>query len=543
MKFKGKKIYNSIYFHLFFVLVYFLLFFISRYPFYKFFPVPLMVAADGGAYYHLVNQIVEGKAAFGRITAGYPLFILLVHFFSGKAIALYVAQSAVALLSGLFFITRVFRHFKAFTPLACVALAMFMMQDGTLRNETASFPESLIISSLLIFLGLLLEVLYKPGKISSLLLGGIAAYIILLKSSGIFMAVIVFLLIVFLLMRKDYKTPVIVFLGFFLPLMIYAVYNKATINRFSVLSTERLDGKRKSSHLPEVPGTDAHTTRNLFYKMGRQFPAGHPVFTLHHSKNCDTLWSAYVSSRFGTLTVKDSLTGNLFAFVRFEAFNGVNLDSLIMHGEFSEAEKQWFAQHSASLDGNKVKFHPGGLDKIKVSIVGYFRNISRNHPIFYYSEVPYRYEHIFITREWSTRAVELTGGTMDNRKSLMREYFMPEPRTMDDYKAQYEAMTVHLFFKVYDILNIRFIRPFTRNIVWAYLFLLAGAVTVVIYLLHLRNEAAFFMLTLLMIYMGSNLVYALWSFSLDRYSHSTEFIPYLMVAFLPFLIKETAWKK
>ncbi len=108
---------------------------------------------------------------------------------------------------------------------------------------------------------------------------------------------------------------------------------------------------------------------------------------------------------------------------------------------------------------------------------------------------------------------------------------------------QYAAMTGHLFFKVYDILNIRFIRPFTRNIVWAYLFLLVGAATIVIYLLHLRNEAAFFMLTLLMIYMGSNLVYALWSFSLDRYSHPTEFIPYLMVAFLPFLIKETAWKK
>lgn len=513
------------------LLLFTLLFIASRYPFYKYFPIPLSVVADGSDYYRIYSQFLHGTPRFDIITPGFPAFIYVIHeFFSEKGIALYYGLSIVSFLSALFFLHTTRKYYKNCFFFVSIALTFYLCQDSTLRFETATFPQSLMISSALVFFAALMGVLNKPGYLNMLLLGFSAFYLITLKSSQMFILPIVALLIFYLLLlnKKSVAAGILTFFGF--PLLIFAAYNYATFNQFTVIAAGLVDeGAQKQR-------TFSDTEQQFFYKIGAELPAWHPIYWIHHSDHLDSLHAAYLTCRWGTLLEKDSFRQDLRLRVLFEMDQTINVDSLLRAKNiFTEEEKNWYARNKDSLTGFPINFYPREGKRLKTYVANYLLNIRRNAPLFYYSEIKWRYSNFYVTRAWAKR-YNLSDPKVGGKIAfVLRELYDPPLRTMAQYDAQYAVMQQDLVFKFYDVLNMRIIRPLTRGIFWLYAYFALSIAAFVLFLLHPNKVHLVFLLALSLFHAGSCLLYSIWGDPLDRYSHATEFIPYLLLAFSPLL--------
>lgn len=513
------------------ILIYVFLFFIARYPFYQYLPVPLPIVADGSEYYRVYSEMLQGTPRFDIITPGYPFFLYVVHeFFSEQGIALYIGHSIVTFLSGLLFLFATLKYYKKCLPFASIALSLFLCQDAALRFETASFPQALMIATGLLFFAFLMGVLNKPNHFNMLMLSLSAVYLVTLKSSQMFMLPIVGVLVCYLFILNRKKIALWIFIYTTFPLLLYAGYNYRTINQFTIIASGILEADAQKQK------TVTTQQQDFFYKIGSELPEWHPINWIHHSKNLDTLHSAYLTCRWGTFLEPDSDRQALNLRVLFEMNETVNVDSIVLkNSRFTSEERNWYAVNKDSLTGYIINFYPREWKRMKVYALNYFLNIKRNSPLFYYSEIEWRYVNFYVTRAWAKR-YDLSNPKVAGKISfVMRELYSPERRDIAQYNVQSELMKENFFFKLYDLLNLKLIRPIARNILWVYIYLFLTAVVVVSFLLNYRNANLMFLLALSLFHLGSCLLHAIWGDPLNRYSHATEFIPYLLVAFSPLL--------
>lgn len=512
------------------VFIYIFLFFIARYPFYRYLPVPLPIVADGTEYYQIYKHIISGLPRFYIITPTYPLFISFIHeFFSEKAIALYVGQSFVTFFSGILLISSVFKYYKKCAPFVCLALAIFLNQDATLRFETASFPQSLMISLSFAFIAFLIGVLNRPNWFNAVIMSACVVFLVLLKSSQIFFLPILTLIIIYLALIRRKQISLLIVVCCSLPLLTYAGYNYFTIKQFTIISIGGLEEAAKQKVFD-------NTAQNFFYKVGAELPQWHPVYKIHHSADLDTLQQAYLTARWGTTLKKDTLRHVLNMEVIYEMKETVNVDSVVLNNNaFTQTERVWYLSQKDSLEGIIINFYPRGWKMHKDYVLNYFLNSRRKAPSFYYSEIQWRYENFFITRAWAQR-YDLNNQRVKERLSfLLRELYMPAPGSMAQFQIQYNKMTSDFFFKLYDFYNLKAGRMLARNIVWLYTYFFLAIITILLFVTRFRNPHLFFLFLLVLIHLGSCLIHAIWGDPLNRYSHATEFIPFLLLAFCPLL--------
>lgn len=517
------------------ILLYALIFVLARYPFYRYFPVPLAVVADGADYYRVYNEMLRGTAHFDIITPGYPFFIYIVHeFFSEKGIALYLGHSVITLLASLFFLFTIKRYYRQCLPPAALALILYLCQDSALRFETATFPQALMVATGFFFFAFTIRVLHRPNHVSMFLLSVSAVYMITLKSSQMFMLPLVGLLLAyfFILNKKNVALWICAYTAF--PLLVYAGYNYMTFKQFTVISPGILDAEAQKQRIFSKQEQD------FFYKIGAHLPAWHPITWIHHSNDLDSLQSAYLTCRWGTYLEKDSSSSALLLRVLFEMDQTVNIDSLLAaNTAFSPEERNWYAQNKDSITDFPINFYPrSGSRKLKIYVLNYLLNIKRNAPLFYYSEIKWRYENFYITRAWAKRYDLTNPKVSEDIARVLREMYDPPLRNMKQFEAEYAQMKDDFFFKLYDIANSGFIRPFARSVLWLYLYIFITLAAAIAFLLNFRNGNLAFLLVLSLFHLGSCLLYSIWGDPISRYSYATEMVPYLLLAFFPLLFSK-----
>ncbi|HEY1791515.1 MAG TPA: hypothetical protein VGG34_01240 [Opitutaceae bacterium] len=209
----------------------------SRLPFFLRFPA-VGQDSDTLVYIAVARAIRHSHhwPTFLLRTPGYPLFILLVHLFSAKWIAVVAAQGACSLASMAVLLVAVRRLCRALVLPAAVALCGYATSSTVLKYETSILADSLYATMVILSLSLILLALAEPGRARWFLASSLAvAATILVRPVGLYLVVICLLLAAYALWNR---LPARVLAALLVPfptiLLGFCAYNYATLGSFSI---------------------------------------------------------------------------------------------------------------------------------------------------------------------------------------------------------------------------------------------------------------------------------------------------------------------
>jgi hypothetical protein len=238
------KLYHSQYFILSTVILLFP-FLISRSVFYIYFPF-IGFSNDSPTYFNVVDQInnsILPDIEFRSI--GYPAFLKLCFMISNSNAIIVYIQSAFTLISSIFLIFSLSKYYKNYTIFFSIALSVFLNSFEYINYETSYLTETLYICSLFIFLSLFLLSLYYNKLVLFILLSVATWFVIMIRPGGIFLAVIIIVISIYLYINKfSYKKIAGLLLPFLFLLLSVCTYNflKCGFFRFSAFGSYSMLG-------------------------------------------------------------------------------------------------------------------------------------------------------------------------------------------------------------------------------------------------------------------------------------------------------------
>jgi hypothetical protein len=511
----------------------FLSFCIGRWGLWFYFPFPFL-GEDGFKYLELSWEIQNGiPPSFHFIGAGYPLFIAFTQIFGDGLIPVMLGQQLLS-VSVVLWLVYTFRndHFSLFG--ATFFGVIYCTSSNVIRWESSLFPDSLITSGLLAFAILVYNTLMSPSRVYPLLLGCMAFFLISVRSSSIFVIPLVSLLAALLIWRNE-RTKGLVLLGAFgVSLLSMSTYNfiYSEEHQFNFLTYGRMSkthsysrdiGKNRIAvprqKLKKQPLSDEDKVQ--VDSILRLLPDTSMLYHYFHSWNPHKYAKSLIHCRHPKYA---QISGDSeFQVCHFEQAESPRGRSEVCYTLQAVGAEQ--AAHAVSIL-NRYDFNNHNWAKIR-GFVTYHFNISYNHGLVYYGQLPYNY-----ATTGSMKDVFIHHALKDTSLSNLMAYIFPVESRLTDkvgFDERYAAMIASLQFRIYDFFSVRILSILIQNSVWILFSILA-----LIYALlgWYRNphgaEFHVFLLALSGIALGSALIFSMISVPHPRYSSTTEFIYYLL---------------
>ncbi len=516
-------------------------FLVARLPFFLSCPVPEPQTEDTPEYFEVVMKMLAGnsKVDFSFIPIGYPLFLLLIGLIKNTLLAVAITQNILALISCLFFIYAIHQCYPKLTIWAALVFAGYLSSENNIHWDTHFTPDSLYTSLLIFFSGFLMLALKKENLIFGALASATAAYLLLIRASAVFIIPVMICVVAFLIYNNYNRKKII---GFVLPflsiLLIYSAYNYYSTGIFNFITTARFQLGKTTS--PYALRTDEE--QNFINEAIRFLPPENEFDLIKNSWNVKKVTNAKLETRFGNELYIDS-TGNLFFKTVF--FKKMVLDTIVTpknKDAFTNYKNEFIKRFGSSICVIKPEENKA---KIKVlNFAFYFTNFTEK---FNYYEHWWGYNYWFFhvgrtqtkAYTWHTFFTGLAGKPIpdDLRKFTFKEMADYRQKTGADYEVEKDKRDNSIVYRIYIKVKKYLIAPLFRNYAWVLIFIIAFFISGYKTLTSkFINTEAFIIFMLCAINIGSALVFTLWGAAMPRYSFTTEFTYYAVVALLPALI-------
>lgn len=329
-------------FNLFFVL--------ARIPYYSLIHTEY-IDFDTPSYLLVAQQIIQGETLplFHIRTPGYPLFVVLCHFFSDNLMGVVYVQTLLTWLAFNYLLFTIHQYFKIYTLPTALALIATTTSIPFLYHEVTIQTENLFIFFLVLFLCFVIRGLFSTHSMRYWALASAMLGIeLLIRPAALYLTGVLVLLMIYFWQTKAKKSQYISLISPMLAIgILLCTYNSFSIKRFTLspFGNYNLPGMVMSFAQPK-PEYPAHLNRAITEsanKMPQQF-RNHVLetwdmdvlqnsiiatydyihFTLYPSLREQNNYSAkneidlfYAMSKDGNQIYKDNLKEHPVVFVRF----------------------------------------------------------------------------------------------------------------------------------------------------------------------------------------------------------------------------------
>ena len=517
-------------------LIFLFFFLMTRLPFFLYNPI-ILLSPDYPHYYAIVDQISKGFwPLFSIRTPGYPLFLALVFLFFKTNLAVIVIQNILTLLSGLFFITVIHkiygRHLKILPLLVALALGAFISLPIHLYMDTALATESIYISAIILFFGVLfLAITYRTRRYW--ILSGISmAIIILIRPSGLFLVVLFLAIILFTLLNGYGKSLILLFsLSFIGPLMLMCLYNGLTIGSFSISTfTEHALISFTSTFLEKSPEYSPAVNRAIEKSRNRLTPRKKKIVA-----------ESWKINEISLVLNRHYNRNRRIIFQTLKSFEEPDADDLYM---------KWRPTlKKIALDA--IRQHP--LIYLKYLYANIYRYFFNKRTIHFYSRLQDRYRNSLLLRQKYTRFYKYRASdtlrlyykneyirSLDQNfvKNMLKEYWNQKPLTpVQRSQLKKVRIETHFFQKIHEGLT-KILLFLFHNQLWIIFFFFSFVFSLFrMVKTRFRHGGTFLFLMLTGAALLHGVVISMSSFSDARLSYPLDFIYYLSVFLFPILFK------
>ena len=495
-------------------------FIVSRFPFYHFYPVTYWVTPDTFLYFHPSFDIINGKLPlFNYYSPGYPLFIYIIDLFSNKVSTILFFQSLFILFSVLFFIYAVNKSYRRLTILSSILISVYILSNDALQIETLLMSDSLYANFIILFFSQIILTLNNPRSRNFIFLSLITGLAIFIRPAGLFLFVILFILLVFILIKK---LPVKNLISLFVPvvsiILLMYFYNLFTVKAFTISPSS-------VSYLPvsvinymEPNEKYDKNINNTLIAIKDSIPRKY-LETIKTSKNYDTLWKAYY---FHNPALQHLFWKTL----------------LIKTGAKNYTDESKIVKQACY---NSIRQHPSEYFKFfRVNFFESFNGFTSKPEMFYFSTVPKRYNDLYKSKfsTWyNTDKIDLIYDNIKiagNYKSYcLKEFDYDKVNKEKGFEASNNKLKQNVFFKIYDLYYVRIHSKLFNNIFWILIYFVVGIISIIKLLLSKMKSTEALLLTILFLMpLLSFTLNSMVEISDRRYSYPCEFSYYLSFCLL-----------
>ncbi|MFO7868555.1 MAG: hypothetical protein R6U95_04555 [Bacteroidales bacterium] len=495
-------------------------FIIPRIGIWKFFMFPL-IYSDGLHYFNVVYQLNIGNIpSFDFIGAGYPLFIYLTRLLYDSANSIIIFQQLLSLAS-VSFLVYTFRNKQAYFIAASLFACVYLMSDYVVKYEIAVFPDSIISNLLLLSSALFYQTLTSHKKRNVILLGLVAVFLISIRSSSVFMIVIILLSTLYLMYQKKYLKAKILATSFIGGLLILSSYNFffSEGNKFNFLTYERLE---KKAYRDFMKIDNSSQEKSYIKKIYKSLPDTSDIWKYYFSWNANEITTSTINTR-----------GGIYASM-------INTDTITIcnngdggYTQCLQVYNQWKNNISSKklveIINNNPKYDDLFVRKKLRSLYAFHGNIWLNYDQGYYSMVPAAYKTSQKNINYFTRKQ-----AQSEKEDAFLQYAWKEHYKHTDtvgFEKRYASLINYVPFKIYDVYNEYIAKKLIRTPFTLILTLCALCVYLVLFIRKKYTATHIFLLYTGIILLGSSLTFTLFSNPLPRYSFNTEFCYYLLSIF------------
>jgi hypothetical protein len=215
-------------------LLFLLFFLVTRVIYYSFINIPY-VFDDASSYISTANSILEGAPNFIKRTPGYPLFILFSYLMSDSVLCITYLQSFLTLVCSLFFIVAIFKSYPKILIPASISITIFTSSVVFLHFETCILTECVYVNLITLFISFLILAYKKQKMIFYFGMSLIAALLIYVRPTGLFLVPVFVLILIYILIHKLNRKFIYALLGPVIALyLVISAYNYSTLGQFTI---------------------------------------------------------------------------------------------------------------------------------------------------------------------------------------------------------------------------------------------------------------------------------------------------------------------
>ena len=456
------------------------LFVISRFGLWMYYPYIDGLQSDGVHYLKVVNQFNSSEVPnFSFIGFGYPFFIWVTTLGYSSPYLLVIAQQLLTLFS-LLLLFKTFGKTKYLWVVSIFCL-IHIFNDNYVSWETTIFPDSLIKNLFLISFSIYFLAQTTKKRKYYVLLGILFAFLIMIRSSNIFLfGVVIAMFIIDFINKRNGMYYLLFTLGGIL--ISYSSYNFffSEPGKFSFLSYTRMDKYFFDNSIDRL--------EDISNEIIKELPENTILAKRYKPKSVEEYYN-------GFLVTRDSIT-----------ISSLNDESIKICG--LDSPENEFREHCVII---KNQWRNESLSKNDKVYIERFLHFKKNR-FYNLLSVPY--------------TINKKSTTYYARSQLLSDQFDIDSKRVE------KQLHSNLFFKFYDVFSIKITNRIYRSPLLFVFF-----VTAIIFYLwmsiktKLQNQFYNVILVYLTFYFGNVVIYGLIGFPLLRYTLTFEFIIPLLVLF------------
>lgn len=293
-------------------------FLFSRLPFFLWAPIPEFFP-DTFDYFYYIERLKEGiLPSFEYLPQGFGFFVHIVGLISNKIIAVIYAQNIIILLSSLYFIKVINKHYSNLSILCSIGLSIYLMDSYVIRLDTGLITESIYTSSMILICGLFINAVNSKNKIKWLLFSASLILPAIIRSNGLYIYFLPFWLIFYMVINKySFKFYLYLLLPFISLNLIWMIYNRIVDNNFHIPYSARIDKVYKSEISIEENNkiNFLNKTTPITYKQHKFNLFINYLFNIRHTK--PQFYYTFINDRYRNLYINDQPHD-----MSFRMFNG-----------------------------------------------------------------------------------------------------------------------------------------------------------------------------------------------------------------------------
>jgi len=453
-------------------------FIISRLPFFLYFPI-VGYHNDTAVYFMAIEGLTHGELPkFGVVPPLYPIFLWFVGLFSKNILSIIAAQTIISFLSALFFIIVSYKYLPKLCVFFSIGLSVFFMSSHSIAFDTMLLTESLYVSILITICALLIWSVFSNRKMAWVLLSIALVLPIFIRPTGIINFVFLFTILIYLYFGKQKIKTYLYILVPFMGLLILGML-------YSYISLKEVVPERILAYLP-IKNHD-------LYQLGIK-----------------------------------SYQGDTLPYTREEWQHVVKSNAIAFEKTKDDATKVYsgkFMRFLVFLNAVSYESRPF-----------YTNEMQRRHTDFY--------KNNYMEKTYHNNSLNIAPFSAGFKKILFKNYYQELPEDLFYTKADVvNNSQAHICkcisYKIYDFFYKNVGLTLFKNKLWA---LLSGLVYVLslmtLYKSKFRDKTAFiaFFAYNMLLLTGLLMVLTAHNTGNWRYAYPTEFIFYMVSAFLPVFI-------
>jgi len=525
------KFYYSKWLFLGFSLLLGVLFCIARMGIWKEFLFPV-IHGDTLAYVSVVRDLSNSKLpTFHFIGPGYPIFLYFINYaWESLSLGYLVLSQQILTLVAVLVLVWSFKYSRLYFLFTALGGAIYLLNDSAMAWEMAMYPDSLTSNLLIISIGIFHIAFRKHSVKLFFLLGVLFAFVIFIRSSGVFLIPVSILLTLFLFKEKKLVLAKYFIISFSSLLFLLSFYNLlfSEEKKFSFLTYDRLD------KYVEVKGNENDLTanqRNFVFEIIQSLPKKSVLYKRFYSWDLNEVAEGIILSRTGIDA--NVLNENQFTICAEGGKSNLQCDTIlnIWTNEYTTHEIVNLINNSHLRKKSLVlKF------KSFLSFINNFTNISNKT---YYSMIDMAHESCF--RKENNHVNKVFAANTDLGKYLLKDFYSTDSMS---FESKTQVVYNMFSFKLYDTYFNYIQKNIFRTPMYIILSLVALISALVLFLKGYKDYLILVLVFSFSLYIFNALVFSYFSNPLPRYSFTLEFVHSFSVLWMiSYLIKQKACSK